>query len=269
MRTQNLIEAAQLHTLGLLDDDDAATFETALSAASPGVQSQVRREQARLAQLHAVLPEVEPRPELRGIVLEAIRREAALKYPASPEAIRHAAARLPKIVSGRRVSRVWRTAAVSLAAIAVVLSVFTVFVKVEQTRLQARIENDQVTSDTVKALAPQFAQELLFGAPENRIRFTSDNPTYAKACCVVVNADNARFFYNLPSSQGEVYQLVAMDSNGAEIEVPVLSTFNSSGGIHSEPIKLNKGMTQLAIKAGVRGADQAIKWTVVATARLT
>lgn len=268
MRTKELMEAAQLHTLGLLDEDDATAFEAALTAASPGVQAQIRREQARLAQLHAVLPEVEPRAELRGMVIEAVRRESSLKHPA--EAIRHAAVRVPKIVPGRRVSRLWRTAAVSLAAISMVLSAFTLYVKDEQKRLQSRIENDEMTSNIVQKLAPQAAQDVLFGNPK-KVVFANADPAFTGRASIFFTpgGDNARFYHNLPSTHAEVYQLVALDSTGEPTGEPVIKEFYSSGGIHSEGIKLGKGVTELAIRAGVRGADKAIKWTTVATVRLT
>lgn len=268
MRTKDLMELAQLYTLGVLDEQETAAYERALAAASPGVIAQIRREQERLAQLHYVLPEVEPRPELRGLVVEAVRREAALRHP-QPAALRHGAGRVPDIIPGRRVSRLWRTAAVSLAAVAVVLSGFTVYVKLAQNSLQHKIENDAFTAGVLKEVGPQYANDLLFG-DHQRVLFTSDSPDSGVRAAVLLTArsDEARLFYNLPSTGAEVYQVVALDENGNTAGEPIISSMTGNGGIQSQTIKLGASVTRLAIRAGVRAADSTIQWTVVATAKI-
>lgn len=274
MKTKDLIEIAQLHTLGLLDEADAAEFETAFAAAAPGVQAQVRREQARLAQMDAVLPEVDPRPELRGLVIEAVRREATVAR-ASESTIRHeagrqGAGRVPAIISGRRVSRLWRTAAVSFAAMALVLGAFTVYVKIAQNALQHKLENDAFADSVAKNIGPQFANDVLFG-DGTRYVFTNTDPKFAYRASVIVSprSDRAVLFYNLPSNNSEIYQLVQVDDEGRQIGQPIIKEFTSPGGIQGEPIKVTPGAAmRLAIRAGVRVADGSVQWTVVATTRI-
>lgn len=269
MRTKDLIEWAQLYTLGMLDEAETADYERALAAAAPGVVAQIRREQERLSQLHAVLPEVEPRAELRGLVVEAVRREAALRQPQAA-ALRHSAGRFPDLIPGRRVSRIWRTAAVSLAAIAVVLSAFTVYVKTAQNSLQRKIENDAFTAGVLKEVGPQYANDILFGN-QRRILFTSTDPAIPCRASILVSAgsDEARLFYNLPSNAADLYQVVALDHTGNPAGEPIINGMTSNGGIQSQVIQLKPGPTQLAIRAGVRAADSSIQWTIIATARIT
>ncbi|MCC6678394.1 MAG: hypothetical protein IT436_14750 [Phycisphaerales bacterium] len=269
MRTKDLIELAQLHTLGVLDETETAEYERALAAASPGVMAQIRREQERLAQLHAVLPEVEPRPELRGLVVEAVRREVAIRHPQAA-ALRHGAGRVPDLIPGRRVSRLWRTAAVSLAAVAVVLSGFSVYVKIAQSSLQHKIENDAFTAGVLKEVGPQYANDILFGE-HRRILFTSTDPALACRASILVSprSDEARLFYNLPSNSADLYQVVALDDQGSPVSEPLIKSMTSNGGIQSQPLKIKPGsVTQLAIRAGIRAADSTIQWTIVATARI-
>jgi len=66
MNTYELLEAAQLDALGLLDDAERDAFDAAFFAASPDVQAQIRREQARLVRTDW-LPssEVEPSAGLK------------------------------------------------------------------------------------------------------------------------------------------------------------------------------------------------------------
>lgn len=267
MRTKDLIELAQLHTLGFLDEQETADYERALAAASPGVIAQIRREAERLSQLHYVLPDVEPRAELRALVVEAVRREASLRHTAP---VRHGAGRVPDLIPGRRVSRLWRTAAVSLAAVAVVLSGFTVYVKIAQSSLQHKIENDAFTAGVLKEVGPQYANDLLFGEHQ-RIIFTSADPALACRASIIVSprSDEARLFYNLPSNSADVYQVVALDEQDRVVGEPYIPAMTSNGGIQSQTLKIAPGsVTRLAIRAGVRAADSTLQWTIVATARI-
>lgn len=267
MKTKELIELAQLHALGLLDEADATDFEAALSAASPGVVAQIRREQARLSQLETVLPDVQPRPELRGLVVDAVARAMVPK----PAALQHEAGRIPAIIPGRRVSRVWRTAAVSSAVIALVLSFFTFHVKSIQSALQQKIEDDAITASIAKEIGPQHANDLLFGDNVRRV-FEGKDPAFHRRAALVMTprTDSGRFYYNLPADNVEIYQLIATDDTGAQVGDPLIKEFTSTGGIQSQMVRLNvKGATQLAIRAGLRSSvNSAVTWTVVATTRI-
>ncbi|MDX2148044.1 MAG: hypothetical protein SFZ23_11025 [Planctomycetota bacterium] len=76
MTAQQLLEAAQLQALGLLDEADRVEFEAALQAASPELRAQIRQEQARLVGVdpwtlapEALNDEIQPPADLRERVL--------------------------------------------------------------------------------------------------------------------------------------------------------------------------------------------------------
>ena len=98
--TRDLIELSLLDAMGLLDDEERAAFERAFAGTSPAVQSHVRREQTRLAQIDFLLPDVEAPAGLRAMVLEAVRKAmaegAVAKAPAG-------AAFMPTMIPSRRV----------------------------------------------------------------------------------------------------------------------------------------------------------------------
>ena len=77
MSLQEMIEMAILDAMGLLDEREQSSFESAFRAASPSVQSQVRREQTRLSRIESLLPDVTPPSGLRAAVLTAVRAEMA------------------------------------------------------------------------------------------------------------------------------------------------------------------------------------------------
>lgn len=83
-----LIEQAQLHVLGLLEDAERARFERCLEAADAGTRQAVIQFQAELAREQLCLPAVEPEPSLKFRVLaevaEAVQdRDAAFAPIAS------------------------------------------------------------------------------------------------------------------------------------------------------------------------------------------
>ena len=121
MRLQQLIELAILDAMGLLDEDEQRSFDSAYRTAAPAVQAQVRREQTRLSRIESLLPAVTPPAGLRAAVLEAVRREILAAEMADPAVV----GTLPQIVKSRGVSAFWRAASVGMAAAAVVLGITT------------------------------------------------------------------------------------------------------------------------------------------------
>ena len=69
MSIQQLIELAILDAMALLDHEEQDQFDAAFRASSPAVQSQVRREQTRLAVIETLLPDVTPPAGLRAAPL--------------------------------------------------------------------------------------------------------------------------------------------------------------------------------------------------------
>ena len=76
MNAQQLLEMALLDSCGLLEDDELEQFETAFAEAPESIKAQIRREQSRFADQSELLPDVSPRPELRRLVVDAVRRAA-------------------------------------------------------------------------------------------------------------------------------------------------------------------------------------------------
>jgi hypothetical protein len=83
MNLQQMIESAILDAMGLLDDSEREQFERAFRTASPVIQAQIRREQTRLSQIEALLPDVTPPASLRAAVVDAVRRQIEAGQTAS------------------------------------------------------------------------------------------------------------------------------------------------------------------------------------------
>lgn len=122
MTTEQLIEMASLDALGMLDADERAEFEAGFRAASPTIQSQVRREQKRFANADHLLPEVDPPAGLKFRVMSAVR-DAIIGLTAGD-----AAAAAKAVSTGSKVgawfnsTTIWRAACIGFATTTVLLT---------------------------------------------------------------------------------------------------------------------------------------------------
>lgn len=122
MNTIDLIELAVLDALGMLEDAESNAFDAAFKAAPPATQERVLSEQARLANLQGLLPNVEPAADMRDRVVTAVR-EAMLADAIAKASEADDADEPLSIRRSRGVSRAWRIGAIASAAAAVAFGV--------------------------------------------------------------------------------------------------------------------------------------------------
>jgi hypothetical protein len=214
MTTQELIELSLLDALGLLDDSERESFESAFRAATPVVQAHVRREQTRLARIDLLLPEVSPPAGLRAAVIEAVRR-AMLE----PEILRS----MPgDLAPSRGVSRVWRAAAVGLATAATVLAATTLYLESEYRQLTSSIQGDTILADLSQTFGGRFVNDVLFNRDTRRVVFHSESPGFTGEASFFTNPewkDKAKFFCKgVSTPPGKAYTLAVIDENGAVVQ---------------------------------------------------
>jgi len=274
MNTYELLEAAQLDALGLLDDAERDAFDAAFFSASPDVQSQIRREQARLVRTDW-LPssDVEPRAglkdavltdvavaALRGRVLGAVHQEIekvapvvgasrAAMHASHAHAASHPAGRVaPALRPSRRVTPLWRAAALGFASASIALggAVLHLYGKYDSLYNEAR---NELSIGTLAQIPGFQANDLLLNPNIKRFALAPLSPDLKARATVHIDPerDNATvYFSNLVPTEGKVYRIVAIDEEGTELSE--LARFDGSGGLKGQAIMLNKSATpRLAI----------------------
>lgn len=271
MTLQELLEAAQLEALGLLDEDEAKAFEIAFHAADPRVQAAVRAEQARWARTPGDLIEGEPPADLRARVLAAVGE--AMGHPEPADSLTESRLRQEIIGSigthnrllgapvAGRVSAGWRAGALGLAAAAAILLAAFFYVDSQNDRLRDRMSSDAAIQAMTKGFGPALWRGVAFDAATQRVVFQHHTPARAEA---LPNARVALFWNpewpqprlfaeGLESLKGQTYRVVLIDDEhqitsevadlgaGGELVTTALS------------IKPAKGM-RLAIAAAAPGA---------------
>lgn len=265
MTLHELLEAAQLDALGLLDAEEQQAFEKAFAQAAPAVREQVRREQARLCRLETVLPDVAPPADLRDRVLNAVSAAQAAESLAELRAgsVVHAAGRdvaghLPE----RRVSRLWRAAAVGLAAASVVFAITTLSVQDQYKQLALQLEEQKLMNDMVSGFGAKHVTGALFDQNTKRLVFTSADGKFTGKAALWFNADwkSSRFFaMSLPADNGNTYKLVARDRAGKVTHQ--IAEFETSQGMVSREVVIDpKTDYSLALVSVRKGApiDQGV-----------
>jgi len=233
MNSQQLLEMALLDSCGILEADELETFETAFAAAPESVKAQIRREQSRFADQTQLLPNVEPRPELRRLVIDAVR-EAAGRVSASSmsieEFVRSSGSPTPADMHQRRVFPIWRAAAVVLAAT-------TVFGAVVSFELKNQIDTlgDHFSTNTSADFFLRFGelpglQNVVLSEHSYRVAFVSlDDSSTAQAAVFSNPVTDKSFllFKRLPKLEDGQYEIVALDDNN-EI-TGTIASFKSNG----------------------------------------
>jgi hypothetical protein len=242
-----------LDALGLLDEQERAEFETAFRAASPEVQSQIRREQLRFVDLEHLLPSVDAPAGLRARVMAAVRE--AISAVSTPRAQEGAIARIGPALAGRAVfntAPVWRAACIGFATACVVLSLFFVWMAKETKQITAMVNQDQVAEFLQQNAGPR-AIETFLGRDLRQYSFipaaADFGPTLSARLFVDPEKGEAILFCRgLPEVNG-TYRLI-VESEGGLKEV---DDFKNNGGIISIPITVDvKAMGRLTIE-GPRG----------------
>jgi len=236
MTTHELLELASLDALGLLDDDERQAFERAFQAASPALQAQIRREQARLARAEALLPDVEAPPSLRARVLAAVR-EAIQSVGAGR---RDAAARaLPPLMPSRGVSPIWRAVAIGAAAAAMVFGFTTLRIRTEVETINKLISANAQEAEWVREFGARFSD--IFDHPSTRfVQFTTvahDGGASGRAV-IMVDSEGAGMFCarDLPPNPYGKYALVPVLADGTLGQPVALFETPPGGTRHNERI---------------------------------
>ncbi|MEX2217525.1 MAG: hypothetical protein WD749_02095 [Phycisphaerales bacterium] len=229
MSMQELIELAILDAMGLLDEEERIAFELAFRGAAPAVQAQVRREQTRLSRIEDFLPRVDAPAGLRAAVIEAVRREIAAGQAAS---MNPALLVAESMVRPRTINPLWRTAALGLAAAAIVFGITTFQWQARYKEITDQLQANGFLEAIQKELKGDagFIQSVLFSKDTRRVVFSGENG-YKGEASLFLNPewkDKARFFCrSINSGNGKTLKLALIDQNDRIIEE--LATFTSQG----------------------------------------
>lgn len=278
MNTQSLIEHTVLYTLGFLDDQEQAQYESALMAAAPKVRAHVQAEARRMADLGDLLPSDQPDPELRDLVIAAVRagmreqeveQRLAADRPTNPvagritpesarsasNARRYSQPALPRV---RGVHPVWRAAAIGLAGATIALTVISANVRDMQ---HTAAEGARIAA-FYNETGAEFVNATLFDANTKRVTLTPVSTDTANNAVASVwhNPDwgSARLFVkNLrPQPGDEPYRLVVLDADGNIVRE--VAEFRPNGEVQDIGITLNlKTESRLAIYQNIQDAINA------------
>lgn len=282
MNTQSLIEHTVLYSLGFLDGPEQAQYESALMAAPPAVRAHVQAEARRMADLGDLLPSDQPAPELRDLVIAAVRagmREqeveqrlaagqvgmtfgAGVAGRITPESARSVSGSRrysqPTIPRVRGVHPVWRAAAIGLAGATIALTVISANVRDLQ---HAAAEGARI-AELYKDTGAEFVNAALFDENTKRVTLTpvasnSAGPSGNAVASVWHNPDwgSARLFVkNLrPQAGDEPYRLVVLDADGNIVRE--VAEFRPTGELQDIGITVNLATeSRLAIYQSIREA---------------
>ncbi len=260
MNTRELLEMTVLDSMGLLETHEQDLFERAFADSPPAIREQVRFEQARLVDLTDLLPGVEPRAELRGIVIDTVRQamdEAEAAQAAETRRAHHTPGRsVPRLSRGPRVSWVWRAAAIGLAVSVAVLGVALTQYQMDFNNL----ENELRLGQLEELVGAEHLDDLVFNPQTKRAFLTPVDAGSPAIAAVFFNPDRsvARLYHkNVGADAGQgTFRLVVLDEN--DNVVREVATFNSEGRRHGLDVRvdlLNEsrlGLMQVSLDEGDR-----------------
>ncbi len=260
MNLQQLIELAVLDAMGLLDDAEQGQFESAFRAASPEVQAQVRREQTRLSVIDGLLPNVSPPAGLRAAVLDAVRREITAAGLAEADGV---AGVLPPMIQSTRVSPLWRTAALGLAAAAVVMSVASFEIYSRFNEVRVALNAGGITQELVDKFGGPYVHDVLFSKDTRRVVFSPGASGSKGQIAAFFNPEwkEAKLFhFGLGDAEGRTYRLALVDES--DHVVAELTRFNPNGAMEGVSFVLDRPApkSHLAVLTTDRsGKDQIVQ----------
>ncbi len=277
MNTHELIETTMLHALGMLDDSEREAYEAAFNAAPASVRQRVREEARRMADLGDLIPDTQPSPELRSVVLAAVRaamredeneariaQQAATNASPAPSAVigridqsTPIPARVtaqPRLSTSPRVHQAWRVATIGFAAACITMGV--VMVNINQTVNQA--QNRALVDNLYDQIGAQYLESTIFDANTQRVALTSTQAESKAVAAVWSNPDwnTARLFVkNLASDANKPLRLVVLDENDQILRV--IETFVPTGEFQDFNVDVNLSTERkLAIYPALQDAMQ-------------
>ncbi len=271
MTIQEMIENAVLDAVGLLDDDEQVEFERAFDSASPKIQAMVRAEQTRLSNISGLLPCVEPPVSLKAEVIGRVREAIAAAYLAQETTL--AKRPLLELIPSRKVSPIWRAAAIGSLAAAVVFGVSVTRMTDEYDRLRDAIGKDQLLEQITQQFGSRYVEDMIYDPDVVRVVFGSASTDFVGKAAVFFSDswdEQSRFFSTkLSSKDGQRFRLVVVDQNDSVVKE--LASFEASGGlvdaemIDFDPRDLSRDNVRLAVFAegGEDGEDKLLLRSIV------
>ncbi|MDX2018579.1 MAG: hypothetical protein SFY95_13190 [Planctomycetota bacterium] len=245
MTPAELYDAAELDALGLLEVSELARFERSLASAPASIRREIRALQDRVAVNRSILPSAEPSAGLRQRVIESwkravhegdtVRRHEAAQAGAGGLAGREMDS-LEAATRGRRVSPLWRVAALGCATAALVFGATTLQLRGDFERLYSASKDESVLSEMIRAYGTAQMQAALFDQGTARVVFTAEAGFEGKVA-VLASADRttARLFaLNLPGDEASTYRLAQVDEQGNLVRE--LAEFASTGALHTQDL---------------------------------
>jgi hypothetical protein len=242
MTLRELIENAHLSALGLLDADDQAKFDAALTHAPATIREQVLAEQARWSSGGVLLPDVEPPAMLRDRVLDAVHASIV------DDVLLGSDQGAQLLGTGRtRVHHGWRIASLGmLAGLAVMVGAFG-FVYQNNAQIQNQLDGNQAIGSLISKFGPDF-DDAIFSAETKYVHLAAGNESFKGRVSLVTNAqwDQARvFFADLPRVDGKSYRLVEVDADGKVMAQ--LGSFTGGSSIDTERATKPRAGARLAL----------------------
>ena len=229
MSTRELYEMATMDVLGLLDEDERHEFEIAFRAASPEIQSSLRREQRRQADIERLLPDVEQPVGLKARVMGAVRDAiASMSEPVAT--IGPVPAR-----SWTNSVTVWRAACIGFATASVILAGFFYVTASQLREIDLTSRNTAAMQAFQEEYGPRFQAAMATGSMK-QVAFSTPTRSTGKltATLYIDPATNEAYLFgnHLPFGSGN-YQLSIRSGHGDQIESRRFMEIPVSGGIFS------------------------------------
>ncbi|MEO1278938.1 MAG: hypothetical protein AAFV77_08285 [Planctomycetota bacterium] len=215
MNTMQLIEHAVLDAMGMLDDHESEAFNAALEASPASVRERVIAEQARLADLQGLLPEVSPDPQLREKVIIAVR-EAMLADAVAKAAESEEDDQPLSIRKSQGIHRGWRVGAIAGIAAAMAFGVAFWQSTLRYGDLEERFVSNLALQGAINAYGAESRDVLLRPHLVDSIRFASSQPDSAVEITLQYLEEKGVGFLNcggLATTDTVQYALVELDTN--------------------------------------------------------
>lgn len=268
MNAQQLLEMALLDACGVLEPDELDAFERAFAEAPESVKAQIRREQSRFADHSQLLPNVEPRPELRRLVVGAVRKAANEELERSlnfEQFVRDTAAQgpTPADLHQRRVFPIWRAAAI-------ILGVTTLFGGVLSYELRGQIEDlgEQMSTINSADLFLEFGdmpglKQAMMSPTAERLAFTPVDDALDAGAAIYADEAQGRCYLissRLPALDNGRYEIVSLDDDGSVAST--LTRFDSNGETDGHEFDFNEAVRG-SIAIASRSATGALEIVMV------
>lgn len=257
MKIQQLLENAHLDALGMLDAAERAEFQQALASSPDAVRRHIRDEQARVADISHLLPDVEPSPELRERVLAAVAAQISAQLLA--ESVDEPKPDVYELRRPERVSRRWRAAAIGLVGACGVLGIAFVNVLSINSQIKQSMAVLDLPREVTLGLGSEHTVDVLFGESTRRDLFRP--AAGAEGSVSILHASSwdsgVLSFKGLPEKRGAEYRLVMLDAQGRIVERLATLESGDDKQIHTLRVEgrfLSEGVRLAVVSATIGSA---------------